>query len=321
MARVNLIERALAPANIIKATPITSMIYQTEECKKGVSVIYDKWIQYMNRIAERGVTSLVDAFWVADEHIFEGYFRERYNRGGKFHFIPLNKDAYPPTYSSSYSPAERYLLNETLSRDRDAKNNLSNPSDKEYASALFDAATNSILLVYFPDEIAAIMSNSNMNNDSNNIYSPYVHPSVDMNRSVIGTLDASAVGVTINQHHQLYPTHLDLRRAVLGTQRPLYNTIVDTRVWNEFNSTLYGHGASTLNISLILVHVMCHLKCDIETNNVCRREKRHHGYEFVERFVNLLPPALYGHPACPLLTIFDKKNEIKSSYSPNAGKI
>ena len=66
---------------------------------------------------------------------------------------------------------------------------------------------------------------------------------------------------------------------------------------NKLNSTLYGLNPSLLNLSLIIVHAMLHLKCN---NN-----KKEHDSLFMQQLINYIPSISFGHPLISFLTLQD----------------
>ena len=372
-ARLEYIEQALAPANILKITPITSMIYKNDECKSGISKIYRKWVAYMNYVSETGITSVMDTFFKIDYFIFEQYFQEKFNNG--IYFIQLGQTP-EETVNMYKTDKEQYIISKAIEGDRDQLYNFKCSADKEYVSTLY--LENNVYIIYNPWELNTLLlssstststtcsQNKNKNKNKNTLYTSYpLHDNINLDKNIIGPMDSNVIGITArpqteamnaintmdatfpsttsgNLYHNqilqqtqqtqntpqtqpqpqtqtqthtrdthsdshttsLHLTPLDMRSMVIGTQRPLYNTIVDTGTLNEFNCSLYGFGSNVLDITLVLVHAMCHLKCDIETNNLYQRTgAKKHGYHFVKQFVNFVPSALYGHRCFPLLTI------------------
>ena len=314
--RLCYIERALGQSNIIKATPIISLIYTDEMCKQHVNAIYDNWINYMNFISRYGLNGMFvnEAFWIIDKYIFGGFF-ENLSKEFKFEFINLSKQ-----HISSYNELQLKVLTEAMSCDRDLSTmELKNVHDKEYISTLVFGRV--IYIFYFESELSSVINNNNSNdNNDNNIQLERgsLHNSISTGKSIIGEVDLNSLNIQSNsnsfsirnQEQKQQFQHLkDKRLTILGSRRTLYNNLVSVDQLNSFNSQLYGMGSAWLNFTVIIFHAMLHIKYDMKYDSnkshesVCNNKR--HSHKFLNEFIGFTPSVMYGHSMLPIMTLDD----------------
>ena len=295
--KIRYLERVLGPANIIKATPLVSLVYMDFECKNRVSIIYRNWVQYMNYIARHNLNGLTveDSFWAIDKYIFDSFFdQEKRVNNQKFHFVSVTEDAFPSE-----------AVKAALRKDRDEANNLKSPTDREFLSTLVSG--DEVFIVFFLPELSLILTSARTSSSEpakvnvNTQLDTVLNRGLSLNKSVISGLDANAIGVHTTSDNLL---GLDKRLVVLGSQRALYNTVVDTQSLNMFNTNLHGMGVPSLNITLMVFHAMLHVKCDLKHSGLARESNRH-GNDFLTEFINYTPSVLFGHAMFPPLSIDD----------------
>ena len=134
MTRMNRIEACLAPSNIIKATPIMSIIAGDVKCLNKISDIYEKWITYNSTVANSEY-NIEYLFWNLDYFIFENYFLKlrTLNEYG-FEFVDVDV------------LEQSIILNIALSKTRDDKLKLLYPPRKEFISSIIRGKT--VFLIY-----------------------------------------------------------------------------------------------------------------------------------------------------------------------------
>ena len=299
--KIRYLERVLAPANIIKATPLVSLVYMDFECKNRVSLIYSNWIKYMNYIARYNLNGLTveGSFWAIDKYIFDSFFeQEKQVNNKKFHFVSF-------TAETTFSEEKMSMVKTALYKNRDEANNLKSPIDREYLSTLVSG--DEIFVVFFLPELSLILTtthisrNSTVSSNADAQLDASLNSNLSLNKSVISGLDTNAIGIHTTSDNLL---RLDKRLIMLGSQRALYNTVVDTQFVNMFNTNLYGMGIPSLNITLMVFHAMLHIKCDLKHNGLSIDTNRH-GNDFLTEFINYTPSVLFGHAMFPPLSIDD----------------
>lgn len=341
-ARLQYLERSLAPANIIKATPVMSLIYMDAKCKNRISVIFENWINYMNYIARYNLNGLTieQCFWTIDRFIFNNYFNYlKINNNKIYSFIPISSNV-------EHEEARSDFLKSILHKHRDIYNNLKFPVDKEYISTLVSG--DNIYIAYFIEELLLFSKNTEEkknycnnynrkndnhnqdqetkeNKDKNNLdenklsddnynsslnldvqLQRKLHPTLSLSNSIVNGIDTNSIGVSLSSENLL---NLDKRLVTLNSHRILYNVIVDTRLLNTFNSNLYGMGTTSLNITLIIFHAMLHIKCDLQNNNDMsynNDNNNNHSGTFLSEFVSYTPSVLYGHAMFPHISLDEK---------------
>ena len=294
--RVNYIYKALSHANVIKAVPIVTLVYDDfEQCRKRNLAIYNNWTNYFTQLSKYNANlKFIDIFNFIDKFIFDGFFQKNIKRNVKVYSLEDKENA--------------EKVNHILLKDRHPHSyELKQPENKEYVS--YDINDNDINLYFFPKEfIDNINNNNNQNNnnifDNNNfnniqLLKPPLIPSVTSNDNVVNKLDTSVINVNIKNDQFVCS---DRRFVVLGAQRPLFNTTVDMTTVNHFNNaSSYGAGGpGIVNISLIIFHCMLHLKCEFDDD---KKDHKNHTDEFLNEFINFLPSALFGHPLLPKVTM------------------
>ena len=323
--RMNIIERALGPASIIKAVPAVSLVYMDNNCNKRVKTIYDNWIEYMGYAAEKFKEGMnvEQCFWAINRFIFEGVFDSK-----KIFFIPLPNNsvevATPPSASDDryrynkrngyhYDSNQWTIIKKALEKDRDPQHRLKNPSDKEYISTLVSG--DKVYIVYFPSELSMEIQNQTpptgrergqeqrrtrsrpIPGDDIQLRTGSVSQGLCFSDSIVSELDSTAIGVKSDDDGKsLCSGILDKRLVVLGTRRPLYNGCIDTDTVDVFQANWHGMGMATLHLTLLLFHVMVHLKSDDDDN-------AGHSNKFLREFINYTPSVLFGHYMFPPLTI------------------
>ena len=72
-----------------------------------------------------------------------------------------------------------------------------------------------------------------------------------------------------------------------------------------FNTSLQGMGMPALNICVIIVHAMIHLKCLLEKNILPTEKMRHSNKHLIEEVLKHISSTLFGHPMLPIVTLID----------------
>ena len=302
LTRLNHIEAALAPTNIIKATPIMSIIAGDMKCLNKISDIYARWITYTSSVAnsENIEYNVEQLFWKLDHFIFEEYFATlQKSKIYFFEFVDVD------LFIATCTPEQRSILNIALSKDRDENFKLLYPPNKEFISSTVKDKT--IFLVYFGKELRNIVNQANNidNNKSDYHFSDAkLHSALSLNNDVIG--DSNSVNVNMSNDTLDISDIKDKRHYILGNKRPLYNNLVDIIPLNKFNSSLYKFSPTLLNLSLVIFHAMLHVKKDIFiilNNDKNNDDNSDHCHLFTKEYLNYTPSALYGHSMIPPLTL------------------
>ena len=288
--RVSLLERALGPAHIVKATPAVALLYMDMNCKKRVKVIYENWIRFMGYISrQKNGLNIEIVFWALDKFVFDNYFSQK-----KVFIIPVE-------FNVTYSNEDFEKISKCISQDRDFNHNLKNPSDKEFISTMVSPSNpNEIYLMYYPLEITKQMDPTTPAKREvlfQDVQLKTGDP-LPLNKSVVSELDSSSIGIQSGISPNLQVVgNLDKRLVVLGSQRAMYNSVVDTYQIDRCQENLHSMGEPALRLSLMTFHAMLHLKTASEYNT--------HSNEFLKEFINYTPSVLFGHEMFPLMTIAD----------------
>lgn len=278
--RLQYIEESLGNTQIIEATPIAALIYVHESANFAMNKVYDNWIRFMNYIAQQLKTKTVEnLFWTADEYIFEFFFKNK-TTILKYYFIDFEIMKSVPEFNS--------IIKLALEGDRNLLDGkLINPQDNEYIHVYFDNSNQTIFIFYSEQELQNLYkSTDKIESSSNN------------NHSLISGLDSYSLPISHNNR-------IDKRFKVLGAHRILYNTYINASTGKIFNTSLQGMGISALNICVILIHAMLHLKCLLEKNISPIENMRHSNKSFITEVIKYLPSTLYGHPMLPIVTHID----------------
>ena len=316
--RLSILERALGPANIIKATPAIALFYTDMNCKKRVRIIYENWIRFMGYISQqKNGWTIENVFWALDGFIFESFFTQKSRQKELQVFIvPLNDN-------DTFTQSDIENINRCLTPDRDNNHKLKKPSDKEFISTLVSGKQ--VFLMYYPDEILQqqqqqqqppplppVPQAGDTSSSPDSIKNPVqlrsvLHPELSLNKSVVSEIDSSSIGIKSNNNLRLgtsSPASLDKRLIILGSQRPLYNSIVDTNQVERYQENLFSMGQPSLRLALMVHHAMIHIMTDISSAEEFSTNRRHSN-DFLEQFVNYTPSVLFGHYMFPALTIAD----------------
>ena len=238
---------------------------------------------YISR--EKNGLTVEKVFWALDHYIFERFFNQM-----KVFIIPLSD-------SEKYTPQDMNCINKCIAPDRDVHHNLKKPSDKEFISTLVSGEQ--IYMMYYPHEIQQQQQQN--------------HPSqseISLNKSIVSEIDSSSIGIKSNNDNLRFSSSssssssssLDKRLIILGSQRPLYNSIVDINQIDTFQESLFSMGEPSLRLALMVYHAMIHIKTDM---SLPEESTRGHSNNFLEQFVNYTPSALFGHYMFPPLTVDD----------------
>ena len=301
LMRLNRIEESLAPTNIIKATPIMSIIAGDMKCLNKINDIYEKWITFISSVANSELqeyNNVEQLFWQLDRFIFENYFSSTL-RHYLFEFVDLDL-----IKISSCTPEQVGVINIAFSKDRDEKFKLLHPPHKEFISSTVIRDKTVVFLVYFGKELYNIV-NYDINNNNKTDYhfsDGKLHSALSLNNDVIGGGSGfNSVNVNMSDDTLDFLDIKDKRRYILGNKRPLMNNLVDVIPLNKFNSSLYRFSPMLLNLSLVIFHAMLHIKRDLSNDNVVVDHR--HDSLFTKEYLNYTPSALYGHSMLPMLTL------------------
>ncbi|KAF7683167.1 hypothetical protein TCON_1622 [Astathelohania contejeani] len=274
--RLQYIEECLGKSNIIKAEPITALIYAHESTKFTMNKVYQNWIGFMGHVAQQlTLKTIENLFGVADQFLFDGWFENKKNSTTPFLkviFIDFEEDT---------TKVNLQIIKLALEYDRDSNNKRLYPYDCEYIHLYFDSINNTVYIIYSIKELQNIYKEQNIIN-------------INHDQSVVSGLDT----------YSIMPG-TDKRYTVLGSHRILYNTYLNISNGEMFNTNLQGMGMSALNICVILTHAMIHLKCLLEKNIIPTEKMRHSNKHFIEEILNYVPSTLYGHPLLPIITVPD----------------
>lgn len=281
--RLQYIEECLGKSNIIKAEPITALIYTHESAQFIINKVYHNWIRFMGHVAQQLMSRTIEnLFGAADQYLFEGWFEIQKNLRSpplNYHFID---------YKENVLEVNKEILNLALEGDRDQNGKLLYPQDCEYINLYLDNTTNNVYIFYSINELINIYK-TKTDDDKN-----YINK--DNDRSLVSGLDA----------YSLVMPGADKRYKVLGSHRILYNTFVNMSNGEMFNTSLNGMGMSALNVCVIIVHAMIHLKCLLDKNILPTEKMRHSNKHFIEEVIKHVPSTLFGHPMLPIVTFKDQ---------------
>ena len=262
--QINYIYRSLekfTPA--LKVAPIITLIYDdAEKCRKRNVAIYNNWTKYFTHLSKYNASlKFIDIFNLIDKFIFDDFFQ--------------NSKRTIRVYSLDEKNASS--VNQILSQDRYSHNyyKLKQPEDKEYISFLINDEDASINLYFFPREfINESSSSGNNNNEEEDINNTHIQllkspriPTFTSNDNIVDDNLNNVINVNIKNDQFICS---DKRFVVLGAQKPLFNTTVNTDAMNLFNNASYGVGPGVINISLIIFHGMVHLKCELEKKRIIK---------------------------------------------------
>lgn len=270
-AKVDKIYRALNFNNIVKATPIASLVYSdVKKCHDYVSGIYDKWIAYLTSMARGNKMGLtISGFYSnIDFYIFNNFFHDY----GKKRNLTLSTQSVPEYKDVDYKNREFLKVEETNS---------------------------SISITYSPASLQAACSARGAPGDGKefNFGGSIAQDCMTKDVNVIDQIDRRGIPVSIAGRNKLVNT--DKRFIILGSERPLFNTTVKTSQMKNLNETLHNVGEELLNYSLIIFHALLHFKCFIEHGD----ESKDHDTAFILEYINYTPSALFGHHLLPPVTI------------------
>ena len=254
LTRLNRIEACLAPSNMIKATPIMSIVAGDVKCLNRISDIYEKWITYKSTVTnlENIEYNIEYLFWNLDYFIFVNYFSKLQTlKDYLFEFVDVDV-----LIKHNYTPEQSIILNIVLSKTRDDKLKLLYPPRKEFISSIIRGKT--VFLVYFENKIYNIVNDVTPTNNTTNNKTDFhfsdakLHSALSMTNDVVGDVNNSInVSMINNNNLDFSNTNKDKRHHILGNKRPLYNNLVDIITLNKFNSSLYRISPIFLNLSLI----------------------------------------------------------------------
>ena len=211
------------------------------------------------------------------------------------------------------------IIKKVLNKNRNNEFKLLYPHHKEYISTT--TINNRIFLVYFDHELFKVVNydynnNNNNNNDDYQFYEKQIHPDISFKNDVTGEIEMNVINlrkngkVDNNKKDDSFELSnvADKRQLILQNKRPLYNTLVDIKILNKLNSTLYRFNPVFLNLSLITFHAMLHIKTDMCFKNKEENESYYnpcspHNSVFMREYLNHTPSALYGHVMIPPLTL------------------
>ena len=288
-AQVEKLYNALEFSNVIKATPIVSLVYSndTKKCHDYVSIIYNKWITYLSvgcKIND-GIR-LSNIFHNLDYYIFNGFF-EKYM---KYNNLQLEIIDDPTCMVDDES---RQRNREFVSIKMEGGNKIVT----RFASKVLQSVCSSENKENF---FNSNDNDSNNNNNQNDIQldNNKLHSHLSKNKSLIDQLDNRGIFVNFSSNNSRL-INQDRRFVILGSERPLFNTTVFTSDLNNLNNALHNMGASLLNYSLVIFHSMLHLKCFIETGNY----SFDHNVTFIQELINFTPSVLFGHFLLPPVSI------------------
>ena len=301
-AKLQYLESFLLPNNIIKATPIISVISGDKNCLVKINQIYNKWIQFILSItnSQNLDCNIPNIFSLLDHFIFDKYFSQLENKY-IFEFVDCD------SYMENASEMQNQIINSALSKFQNTDINL----NREYISYLI---TNSnIFLVYSYSQLQPIVNHNNNNDNNDNIDFHFsnkrLHPTMAFDDNLIGEVDRKVINVSNNDHNNDNDFNIskfdDGRFNILYNKRPYYNCSVDLMYLNKLNSSLYKCSPIFLNLALILYHTMLHIKCDIklESTTTTTTKSSLHSSSFLKEFINFTPSVFYGHPLLPWLTL------------------
>ena len=323
--RLNYIEASLAPANILKATPITSLVMGDTKCLYRIRDIYSKWINYISHLAHsnnnnNNTLTVEKVFNLLDQYIFEGYF-QNLKKQYLIEFVKINYYDDGDDYSSE----QIRILKQALEKDRSYNFKLLYPENNEHVSVLVE--NNRIFLVYFFQELQEIVklettttstttTTPTNSEDFQFYYYGKLHPILSLNKDIIGNPDINSIKIFNNEKDNSLNISSnfikDKRHNILGSRRTLYNTLIDIDSLNKFNSKLYNFNQILLNLSLIVYHAMLHIKCDVSSSSLqsttttttpTPAAHREHDSLFMKQFLNYTPSVLFGHPLIPQFTL------------------
>ena len=285
-AQVEKLYNALEFSNVIKATPIISLVYANDnpkKCHDFVTVIYDKWIAYLTEGCQSPTgLNFLDIFHNIDRYIFDNYFKEYVqNHNLEMKVVPIldNKN------------------------NHNLDNNIEGyDSNNEFVSIVLE--NDKIIARYNQRDLSRVCTNERINNENgNNNNNPNdvqltnpLHPHLSKNKSLIDQIDKRGVFVNFNNRRLV---NEDRRFVILGSERPLFNTTVFTSSLNNLNDALHNTGAPPLNFSITIFHAMLHLKCFLEKGNYCYD----HDVNFISELINFTPSVLFGHFLLPPVSI------------------
>lgn len=298
--KVERIYKALSSTNIIKATPLKTLIFHdVDKCQESVSNIYNSWIRYLSNMGSGnsyGGITFNNIFANIDKYIFN-YFFLNYQRINNLEIVIKHFSK-----NDKFGDIEKRIL--SFNRYVDSLE-LKIPENKEFVSVATDGKK--IYIYYFPQELSTICMNdygattttTSTRVDPDLQLTQNLHQSMSLNENVVNQIDNKGLSVGIsNDGNKLI--NMDRRFVVLSAERPLFNTTVDVSTLNTLNDTLYGIGPAILNYTLIIFHAMLHLKCFLDTkSNYCLD----HGEGFIHQLINYTPSTLFGHSLFPPMTL------------------
>ena len=298
-AQVEKLYSALEYSNVIKATPIVSLVYSndTKKCHDYVSIIYNKWIRYLSVGCKiKDGIRLSNIFYNIDYYIFNGFF-EKYM---KYNNLQLEIIDDPNCMVDEY---------ESRQRNREFVSIKMEGGNKKIVARFVSKALQSVCSAETKENFFSNnnnnnnndkdFSNNNNNNNQNDIQlDNKLHNHLSKNKSLIDQLDNRGIFVNFSSNNSRL-INQDRRFVILGSERPLFNTTVFTSELNNLNNALHNTGASLLNYSLVIFHAMLHLKCFIETGNY----SFDHNVTFIQELINFTPSVLFGHFLLPPVSI------------------
>ena len=318
--RLKTIEKSLASSGIIKITPLVSLISTDVDCLQKINQSCIKWIEYITKVANDNHINynIISLFWKLDEYIFDRYFSNLIQTNYFIEFIDYQQimkliDNNKETMELNEDIIQMYkqILEEIIAKNRYDNMELIVPPNKEYISFLIKEKH--IFIGFFYDEIHEIINTNNVHEkkiheeeeDDFHFSDRKLHPSLSLENAIIGDVDSNSIPVktaaaAANNSFEISDLK-DKRYNIIYNKRPLYNTTIDAVYINKLNSSLYRFSPVLLNLSLIIFHVMIHIKC-----NLINREDatiKDHGSVFLKEIIKYLPSVLYGHPVLPNFTL------------------
>ena len=282
-------------AQVVKSTPLSSMLYMDMASKKRIDAIYNNWIEYMtgtSRSNQNGL-SMEDTFWNIDRYIFKDFFRS-YLSEKKIYISFLQVSKSKPIDSQLHKDLAS-LFPLIISQDRDESHQLRRPNDHEYISCMIN--DKNISLTAFQEEIQQLWTNAGSRSKPGNLKCS----DISLSYSIVNRVNNNLIGVRSMGDNTLSTQSVDRRVLTLGSGGTLYNTVVRNDLLEELDGNLCGMGLGPLRMTLILYHAMLHLKCDMTLSS----QSHSHDHNFISEFINYTPSVFYGHHLFPPLTIAD----------------
>ena len=336
--RLNFLESTLRSSKIIQAKPVLSIVWTEISCLNRINNIYEKWIKYISTIANSYEVNydVGTLFWQLDYFIFDQYFSSLTTKSQYIlEFVNVSENR------ADYTDYQWNIVVNGMRKNRNENFKLLHPHHKEYISVFIE--NNRIFLLYFQEELSNVISIENRNIYNNTaacdlqFTDKTIHPQISLNNDVTGDIEINNITLRKKQDKREngegeegrgggggretfnprmtteetannndifeFSNLIDKRQLILQNKQPLYNTLVDMRVFNKLNSTLFRFNPALLNLSLIIFHAMLHIKRDIDNDNTNYDSYYPHDSLFTMQYISFTPSALYGHTMLPPLTL------------------